>query len=108
MYDSRQPLDSCEFPELHKRIGVLASPPFHHHGANATYVDVSRETLRVSTGSYGSCYPVEDAAGEVERATRDTIADLDKVIADLTGHRDRLRRELGDARESVSRALAVE
>jgi hypothetical protein len=75
-------------------IGVLASQPFHHHGLNAPYVDISRETVTVNTASYGRCYPVEQADAQLRSATEDTIADLDKVIAELTAHRDRLAAEL--------------
>lgn len=107
MYDSCQPLTSCDFPGPHKRIGVIASKPFHHCGANATYVDVHYDTVRVGSVGYGMSYPVERAAEEIERATRAAIANLDKVIADLAGHRDRLRQELGNVRAIVGEAVTA-
>lgn len=93
-FDSRMPLKCCEFPALERKIGVLASQPFHHHGLGAEFVDISRETISVTTKTYGRCYPSGSATGEIRRAAQHTIDDLDAVIAELTAHRDRLRATL--------------
>lgn len=89
-YDSRELLKDRD----DRSIGVLVSAPFHHHGLKATYVDVSRETVTVSSATYGNCYPSKDVRDQACSATEQTIADLDAVIAELAGHRDRLRAEL--------------
>lgn len=93
-YSSLQSLRCCAYPRLDRQIGVLASRPFHHHGANASYVDISRETLHINTRTYGNCYPEDAAEVEIRRATQDTIDDLDQVIAELVEHRDRLKEAL--------------
>lgn len=93
-YDSREPLKCCAYPNLGRQIGVLADNPFHHQGLNADYVDISRETPFVNTRSYGTCYPIKSTDAEVRRATEVTIADLDRIIAELAEHRERLAREL--------------
>lgn len=89
-YDSRALLECSAHPHLHRKIGVLASTPFHHHGLNAPYVDVQRDTVSIWSSTYGNCYPAETADEEIRRATTHTIADLDNVITELTAHRDRL------------------
>ncbi len=102
-YSSLQPLRCCAYPRLNRQIGVLASRPFHHHGLNASYVDISRETLHINTSTYGKCYPEGAADAEIRRATQDTIDELDRVIDELTEHRDRLAVELSASREGVTR-----
>jgi hypothetical protein len=96
VYDSRAPLE-CSAHPLRRKIGVLASAPFHHYGLNASYVDVQLETVSIGSGTYGNCYPAETAEQEIRRATERTIADLDKAITELTAHRDRLTETLGKA-----------
>jgi hypothetical protein len=95
-YSNLQPLRCCAYPRLDRQIGVLASRPFHHHGLNASYVDISRETLHINTCTYGNCYPEETAAAEIRRATQDTIDDLDRVIVELVEHRDRLKETIAE------------
>jgi hypothetical protein len=34
---------------LNRRVGVVVGRPFHHHGLNATYVDIERETPPVGS-----------------------------------------------------------
>lgn len=93
-YDNRKRLEGCEFPHLNRQVGVSASQPFHHFGLGAEYVDVNRETVVVSTATFGTCYPVETAAHQVRTFTESTISDLDGLIVELTAHRDRLTAEL--------------
>lgn len=93
-YDSRERLEGCEFPHLNRQVGVSASQPFHHYGLGAEYVDVHRETAVINTATFGTCYPVETAAQQIRTFTESTISDLDKLIVELTAHRDRLTAEL--------------
>lgn len=75
-------------------IGVTATEPFHSNGLNAVCVEVSRYTLTVSGMAGGYVYPAETVMDEVRSATETTLAELEAVINELTGHRDRLRSEL--------------
>ena len=105
-WDARQPLqDSPSW--LDRRVGVAVGHPYHHHGLGAVYVDIDRDTVTVNTASSGGRYPVAETARQVRVAFEETIRDLDKVIAHLTAHRDRLVAELTsvagrDFEESVS------
>lgn len=99
IYDTCKPLENAD-PALHRRIGVLASKPFHHLGLNAMYVDVHRETVTVNSKAYGNCYPAEEGGKRIRVATEATIADLDRVITELTAHRDRLTAELRGDRKA--------
>ncbi len=93
-WDTRQPLDGAP-RGLSRQVGVVVGRPFLHHGANATYVDIERETPIVNTEAWGNCYPVEEQRGRAEEMLNQTIADLDRLIWHLAGHRDRLKVELG-------------
>jgi hypothetical protein len=90
-YDSRAPL-ACRTAERH--IGVTATEPFHSNGLNAVCVEVNRYTLTVSGMAGGYVYPAETVMDEVRSATETTLAELEAVINELVGHRDRLRSEL--------------
>lgn len=93
-YDSRATLECCSFAHLGRKIGVHAGTPFHHHGMDATYVDIIRETISVNTETYGNSHPVGTLTEAVAQATQATIDDLDGVIRELTIHKGRLCREL--------------
>jgi hypothetical protein len=92
-WEATQPLDSAP-KGLNRRVGVVVGRPFHHHGLNATYVDISRETPVVNTNTYGNSYPVTDVEQEARSAIEDTIVDLDRLISHLTEHRARLAADL--------------
>lgn len=92
-WDARQPLQGAP-RGLNRQVGVLVGPPFHHHGLNATYVDISRETPIVSTDMWGTCYPAAETEKHARAAFEKTIAELDGLIAHLTAHRDRLIADL--------------
>jgi hypothetical protein len=110
-WDAREPLGGAP-SALGRQIGVLVGQPFRHVGLNATYVDISRETPRLNTDTWGSCYPVAETERHAREAFDQTIAELDALIAHLTAHRDRLStdraglpsREFGQ--EPVSRDLS--
>jgi hypothetical protein len=92
-WDARQPLAGT--PEgLGRKIGVLVGQPFHHHGLNATYVDISRETPRLNTDTYGNCYPIEETAEQARVAFEETIGELDALIAHLVAHRERMAADV--------------
>lgn len=94
-WDARQPLQSAP-SGLGRQVGVLIGQPFHHVGLNATYVDISRETPRLNTDTWGNCYPAVETEQHAREAFEKTIADLDKVIGELTDHRTRLAAALTD------------
>lgn len=79
---------------LDRRIGVVVGRPFHHHGLNATYVDVERETPTVNTTTWGNCFPLDEVRDRTREAFTATISDLDRLLWHLAGHRDRLKAEL--------------
>lgn len=92
-WDATEPL--VDGPRnLNRRVGVTVGRPFHHHGLNATYVDIERETPTVNTTTWGNCYPVEEARNLAREYFESTISDLDRLIWHLAGHRDRLKAEL--------------
>lgn len=95
-YDSRHRLDTQD-PNPHGRertLGVLVSTPFHHHGLNATYVDLCYDTITISTATYGNSYPAGEVQHRAKAMTQSVIDDLNATIAELTAHRDRLTGEL--------------
>lgn len=93
-YDSRQRLGARNPNATERSLGVLASAPFYHYGLKAPYVDLSRETIAIGSVSSGSYYPAGEVKARTQLMTQAVIADLDKVIAELTAHRDRLAAEL--------------
>lgn len=94
--DTRKPLQcSVHFPDQHpQELGVLVSAPFFHHGLKGEYVDISRETVRVNTQSFGDTVPAEQAERRAITATGAVVDELTAVIRELTEHRDRLIREM--------------
>src|SRR5688572_18983492 len=92
-WEATEPLDGAP-KHLKRCVGVTVGRPFHHHGANATYVDINRETPVVNTNTYGNCYPITDLKTQAASAFEDTIAELDALIAHLAAHRERLAKEL--------------
>lgn len=111
-WDAREPLEGAP-PALGRQVGVLIGQPFHHVDHNATYVDISRETPRLNTDTWGNCYPATETERHACAAFDRTIADLDALIGHLTAHRNRLAadraslssREFGQ--QPVSRDLAA-
>lgn len=93
-YDSREVLSTRGPHHVERTIGVLVSTPFWHYGLKAHHVEVSRDTVTVSSVTYGNSYPADDAPKLTRAATEDTIAELDTVIAELISHRQRLAGEL--------------
>lgn len=88
-WDATQPLEGAP-PALNRRVGVTIGQPFHHVGLNATYVDISRETPRLNTDTWGNCYPAVDTEQHAREAFDQAIAGLDALIAHLAAHRGRL------------------
>ncbi len=103
-YDSREPLLCCEFKDLDRRIGVLVGSEFKHMGKKLKrgespplMREVEYETISVNTATFG--WP--ELSGDVPRVIREltlkVVRDLEAVIAELTGHRDRLLEGVKDA-----------
>lgn len=94
-FDSRAPLTCDSRAKDVRSVGVVAGIPFHHTGmSGAEYVDVQRQTVQLSTITWGNLYPVEVAEAAIGRATLKTISELEAVIDELISHRDRLRESL--------------
>lgn len=98
IFDSRQHLATCSFPDLSRQIGVFVSEPFKHHGFTppAEHVDLSYETISINTRTFGNSYPVAEWKPKAHEMTRTTIHHLDQVITELTAHRNRLQASLTD------------
>lgn len=101
LHDSRRPLANVEAGSIPRSIGVLVSGPFWNHGLERRMVDVERETVAVNSRTFGNMCAVERAEQVVREATQRTIEDLDRVIADLTQHRERLAGELAAGFEGL-------
>jgi hypothetical protein len=96
-YDSTRPLALCEFKHCQRAIGVTVSRPFEHHGFTPPKqcVEVSCETVTVNTATYAALgVPADNWKPEAASQTRKAISELDKTIAELSEHRDRLNEEL--------------
>jgi hypothetical protein len=93
-YDSRRRLGARDPHAIERLLGVRAGTPFYHYGLKAPYVDLSRDTIAITSGTFGAYYPAGEVRDRARSMTRSVIADLDKVIAELTTHRDRLAAEL--------------
>jgi hypothetical protein len=96
LYDSRQPLECCEFRALNRQIGVLVTGPFRHHGlpGKPLFADLHYEIVSVNSAGFGSPKPVGELNLHVQTATARIISKLDDVIEELQQHRNRLAAEL--------------
>jgi hypothetical protein len=94
-YDSTERLVCCQFEHLNRKIGVYASRSMHHAGMGGNAVEVCFESIEVNTVSAGTWYPETEWKEVVIKDTEYVIGQLDKVITELQGHRDRLQQELG-------------
>lgn len=92
-YDSREPLECCEFPLLRKKIGVCVSEPFEGSDKQQ-YVEFESETVAINTKASGGTYPFGLSHHNKIRCTEHIIRDLDKAIEELAAHRNRLAIEL--------------
>jgi hypothetical protein len=94
LYDSRRPLTTCEFANLSRQVGVLVHTPFHHAGLNREMVDVSYEIPTHNTRTFGHCYALAEWPKKAKENTARIVAEIDRQIAELTAHRERLAAEL--------------
>jgi len=81
-------------PQADRLVGITVGLPYFNCGVNAVVVEITREYPVLHTRSSVGWYPVADTAQEAERTLISTIAELDAVIGELAGHRDRLNEEL--------------
>lgn len=94
-YDSREALTAQQRASVSwRKLGVLVSAPYFHHGLKETHVEVSRETVTLTSTTYGRSWPAGEVMRRVRAATEVTVAEVDMAIAELAAHRDRLCAEL--------------
>jgi len=93
--DAMKPLESCEYKTLNREIGVAVSEPFFHAGMAMDCVEIIRETPTVNTQTFGNNgVPVKYWQPKACEFMEQTIADIDKIVRELIGHRNRLVSEL--------------
>lgn len=92
-YDSRQPLETCDWGELNRQIGVRVSDPYFHRGLGREMVDVEYEFPTTNTNCYGRVVDLDRISAEAVDATELILEKLELVIKDLQGHYDRLMAE---------------
>jgi len=88
-----------ECPGILRHIGVRVSDPFMHHGMTPPLqcVEVEYELPTMNTATYVDvAVPFEVWQARAKEFTKTIILNLDKQIADLTAHRDRLKQSLAD------------
>lgn len=87
------PFVLCEFPSPRRVIGVRVFEPFVHQGLHGQplvcEVEVERPSFNTATFAK-IAVPVADLRKEVTASTLDVIAALDRSIAELSAHRERL------------------
>jgi len=89
IYDSRKVLETSEFPNLKRAIGVQI---YHQAGE---YLGVDLERVSINTSSFGTTVDSKDKALEAAVTdTRHIVEHLDKVIAELVEQRERMVIEL--------------
>lgn len=89
-YDSRVALPWNPQHGALRRIGVCCSQPYENKGARRETVDVTRESPQLTTQEFCSTVPTEQRDETIARLTAATIQDIEKLIRQLTEHRDRL------------------
>jgi hypothetical protein len=89
-FDSRKQLACCDYPGLHRQIGVRVSLPFHHMGRNAQHMECDYETICINTKTFGSNYALDEVPEEINRMTLKIVEDIDVVVRELLEHRKRL------------------
>ncbi len=94
VYDNSAPLKCFENPELHRRVGVYADEPINHTGMGCQMVECLMEKPTLNTITCGSYHSLAEVDKELARMTRLTIEQIDKIVAELQGHRARLQAEL--------------
>lgn len=102
-FDSRKPLECCEFASLNRCLGVKISRPLEGRSLNPTIVDCECETISVNTITSGKWLVVNSAidsktVADVENVkkemTEGIVADIDEVVSELLEHRERLLRSI--------------
>lgn len=98
-YDSRKPLECVEFKQNNRQLGVLVSSRFTNMGRRdrPTCVEVSYERPSMNTSTFArlAC-PYNEWRAEAIDQTLTIIESINKVMAELSQHRDRLLAEIFD------------
>jgi hypothetical protein len=91
-FDSREPLKfGVRNPAIDQNLGVAVSRPYANAGLDGeVVVDLYGETINFATRAFGQCVPERDWRRGVREVHGQIIADLDRMIAELQAHRDRL------------------
>lgn len=106
-YEALAPLESCEFKDLNRSIGVSVSDPFEHHGLKKQCVEIFRETITVNTKTFGNQGIPADAWQPVAiDYLKQTAEDLQKVIDELEEHKGRLEISIRQLQEPPGPAPA--
>jgi len=90
VYTNAEQLMCCEFPNLKRTVGVTVYDRIANHASLGDAVQVYFERVALNTTAAGGWKSVADAPAEAARMNQYVIEDLDRVIAELQAHRDRL------------------
>jgi len=90
VFDSRAELVSITYKYNDRFLGVLITGPFLHFGFNRKCLDVEYETISMNTINYGGATFVEEAKEKAKEQTLSIIADIDKILTELSEHKKRL------------------
>lgn len=105
IYTNAQPLECCEFKNLNRQVGVSITQRYTTHASLGDAVDIHFERPSLNTSCAGGWKATSDATKEVELMTNYVIEDLDRVISELTAHRDRLIAERQHIAAHIAAAL---
>jgi hypothetical protein len=85
------PLKCCEFPQLHRKIGLWIGQPFKHYGKGGKlFVEICRETISVNSITFGKSVSLEEKNNQASKMITAIITDIDIVIKELEEHKHRL------------------
>jgi hypothetical protein len=103
IYSNKEPLQCCEFPNLRNAVGVEVN----QYNSRIS-VNFERVSISVNTASFGQNVSLEEVESKVIESTEWVVSHLEKVIAELQGHRARLLNELANIRANGLRLNDVE
>lgn len=94
LYTNQKPLEIQEYSEMGRQLGIWISEPFFHVGRKETNVEICYERLSLNSITFGGNYPLSEAKEKAISDTSTIINHLDKVIAELLQHRERLSNSI--------------
>jgi hypothetical protein len=108
LYTNAQPLECCEFKNLNRQVGVTVHQRYATHASLGDAVDICYERPTLNTATFGGWKSVASAAAEIATMTDYVIDDLDRIIAELQAHRDRLVEKRATIADDVAAALEAQ